>query len=171
MEEILNILNKAEVFIKKHFGDKLDPEEILSKFKDEKTINTNLEGLKTSSLEQFKNLASISALCATLLVIATFNDKIIGYNVYVQIILTVLLVVIMISTLGYFFNFNIYKNSSIKEIKKIATKNNNNELLEKIDKIKKDNRRKYWYLAFIPFISVFLINLVIVALIILIWVK
>lgn len=171
MEEILNLVNKVEVFIKKHFGDDINPEDILNRFKDEKSLNIHLESIKTSSFEQFRNLASISALCATLLIVATFNDKIIHYSFIVKIILSVLLLIIIFSISGYFLNFNIQKNKSFKEVENIAKKNDNKELLEKIKKIREENKKKYWYLSYLPFISTTLIDIIIVVLIVLIWVR
>ncbi len=85
-EQILNFIGEAVMWFEKQgrqiCGDKkwemISSEDFdLTKFfqmiSDSQKTKIHLEVVKNSSLEQFRNLTSISALCATLLVIATFN--------------------------------------------------------------------------------------------------
>lgn len=59
------------------------------------------EVLFTAIRERFKVLPTISALAATLLVVATFNGELIPITTFVKIILAILLLIIPISLFGY----------------------------------------------------------------------
>lgn len=61
------------------------------------------EILFTAIRERFKILPTLSALSATLLVVATFNPELISVTILVKVILAILLLIIPISLFGYLF--------------------------------------------------------------------
>lgn len=126
-----------------------------------------LEVLRTSTSEQFKNLASVSALCSTLLVIATFNDRIFSYTIEVKYLLTLLLSAIIVSIWGFYKNFGDAQDQSFNELLVLTEQSGGKEEAEKLKKMKKDSKKKL--LGYIPFLVNALITFVILGIISLIW--
>lgn len=134
---------------------------------DMERAKLHYETLKTSSLEQFKNLASISALASTLLVIATFNDRIFPYSIWVKILLTVLLVAIIISLWAYYKNFSDASEKSYNELLKLHEQNGDMDVVSAFKKIKENSKRNV--LGYAPIAVNFLVIFAIVGILILIW--
>lgn len=134
---------------------------------DMERAKLHYETLKTSSLEQFKNLASISALASTLLVIATFNDRIFPYSIWVKILLTVLLIAIIISLWAYYKNFSDGSEKSYNELLKLHEQNGDTEVVLAFKKIKENAKRNV--LGYAPIVVNFLVTFAIIGILILIW--
>jgi len=63
------------------------------------------ELLRDSVWERYKLLPQVSALSATLLVVATFGENLLPLTICVRVLLIVLLVFIPISLIGYLYEF------------------------------------------------------------------
>lgn len=134
---------------------------------DMERAKLHYEMLKTSSLEQFKNLASVSALASTLLVIATFNDRIFPYSIWVKILLTILLIAIIISLWAYYKNFSNASEKSYNELLKLHEQNGDMETVLAFKKIKDSAKRNI--LGYTPIVVNFLVTFAIIGILILIW--
>ena len=77
------------------------------------------ELLRDSVWERYKLLPQISALLATLLVVATFNEKLLPLTNYVRALLVILLVLIPISLIGYLWELERAEKHAYKNIQKI----------------------------------------------------
>lgn len=77
---------------------------------------TYLDWLRQSIHARMGMLPSISALCATLLTVATFNEKLLPLNTLVKILITVLLVLIPISLKIYNDDLKKEQESYIKTL-------------------------------------------------------
>lgn len=75
--------------------------------------------LHDSVFERYKLLPQISALSATLLVVATFNEKLLPLTNCVRILLIILLVLIPISLIGYLWELERAEEHAHKNIKLI----------------------------------------------------
>lgn len=164
-------------YAEKYFGKEKWSEIISGKFNfdshkkvavDMERAKLHCEMLKTSSLEQYKNLASISALSATLLVIATFNDRILPYSIWVKILLTILLVAIIISLWAYYKNFSDAAKKSFDELAKITEQYEDKESVLRMEEINKKAKRRL--LNYAPMIVNILVIFAIIGIIILIWI-
>lgn len=134
---------------------------------DMERAKLHYETLKTSSLEQFKNLASISALSSTLLVIATFNDRIFPYSIWVKILMTILLIATIISLWAYYKNFSDGQEKSYNELLKMHEQNGDTEVVAGFKKIKENSKRKAINYAPIV-VNIFVVS-AIVGIIVLLW--
>ena len=113
------------------------------------------EILFTAIRERFKVLPTISALAATLLVIATFNPELILITDFVKIILAILLSVIPISLFGYLWELKIAEDKAVKWFEQYG----------------KLNKRVYFesILAYLPWTVFCILSLIIVLIIVLIF--
>ncbi len=94
----------------KEFLNSLEPEDR----KDLAKFYLNL--LHTSIHARMGMLPSISALCATLLVIATFNNALLPLNSVVKILISILLAIIPVALLSYNSQLKKEQNSYIKTL-------------------------------------------------------
>jgi len=76
------------------------------------------EILFTAIRERFKVLPTISALAATLLVVATFNPELILVTSFVKVILAMLLLIIPISLFGYLWELKMAEDKAVKWFEK-----------------------------------------------------
>lgn len=125
------------------------------------------ESLKSSASEQYKNLASISTIASTLLIIATFNDRIFPYSTTIKILLTILLIIIVLSLVGFYKNYNDAQCQAFKEIEKIAKKQQEQNALLALKQAKDTSRKRL--LSYIPLIVNVLVISVICVILVLIW--
>lgn len=173
---------------------KLDPEEIVKLFKsfglDEKTfkefedvskikeemesarkflsgyeqVKTQGELLNWAVRTRFETMATVSALAGTLLIIATFNDRLIILDNFVRVLLSILLVIIPGSLWGLFYEVTKAESDSIKKIYALTEENIGKEAVTKMKTVMKPTLR-----GAIPFIVNIIFTIVVLLVIILIW--
>ena len=115
------------------------------------------EILFTAIRERFKVLPTISALAATLLVVATFNSELIPITDFVKIILAILLSIIPVSLFGYLWELKKAEDKAVKWFEQYG---------------KLDKRSYFEYiLAYLPWIVFCILSLIIVSIIVLIFVN
>jgi len=115
------------------------------------------EILFTAIRERFKVLPTISALAATLLVVATFNSELIPITDFVKIILAILLSIIPVSLFGYLWELKKAEDKAVKWFEQYG---------------KLDKRSYFEYiLAYLPWIVFCIFSLIIVSIIVLIFVN
>ena len=114
------------------------------------------EILFTSIRARFKVLPTISALAATLLVVATFNPELISVTTFVKVILAILLSIIPISLFGYLWELKIAEDKAVKWFEKYG----------------KLNERSYFesILAYLPWIVFCILSFTIISITILIFI-
>ena len=76
--------------------------------------------LHDSVFERYKLLPQISALSATLLVVATFNEKLLPLTNCVRVLLIILLALIPISLIGYVWELKRAEEHSSENIKRLG---------------------------------------------------
>lgn len=152
---------------KKFSSDSFNFETLKQQVSDSEKARVHLDVLKTASSEQYRNLASVSALCSTLLVIATFNDRIFPYGFEVKALLTILLCVIIVSIWGFYANFSGASEESFKELLILTERRQGKEDADKLRKIKEKGNKTP--LSYVPFSVHFVVTLVILTIIYLIW--
>jgi len=113
---------------------------------------------------RFENLSTVSALAATLLVIATFNTELIALDNSVRVLLSILLLMIPGSLWGLFYETGKAADDSFKKIYSITEKNLGSEAAAKVKAVKKSSFRGY-----IPFIVYSAFTIIFLAIIWLIW--
>jgi|SRR3989344_1969919 len=115
------------------------------------------EILFTAIRERFKILPTISALAATLLVVATFNPNLILVTDFVKIILAILLLIIPISLFGYLWELKMAEDKAIKWFEKYG----------------KLNERSYFesILAYLPWIVFCILSFTIISITVLIFIN
>lgn len=179
-EQIENFLAQAILHIDE-FGREIAGEELWEKYSSgdfnlgkyleikSKTeqIKIHMQTLRDSSWEQFKNLASVSALCSTLLVIATFNNSILPYDNNVKFLLTILLFAIVISVIGFYFNFYLAQEKSFNALVSLTEDVGGKAKADEIRNLRKDNNARI--LGWIPLIANSLIVIVVLSIMYLIW--
>lgn len=114
------------------------------------------EILFTAIRERFKVLPTISALAATLLVVATFNPDLILVTAFVKIILAILLLIIPVSLFGYLWELKIAEDKAVK-------------WFEKYGKINERNRFES-ILAYLPWIVFCFLSFTIISIVALIFI-
>jgi hypothetical protein len=182
IEQILSLLAKAPAFIEKYgrqiCGDKkwdkvssedFDLKKCFQMISDAQKMKVHLEMVKNSSWEQFRNLASVSAVCSTLLIIATFNNRILPYDNNIKLLLTILLLTIAISVYAFYKNFNSAQEKSWNELLLLTEKYGNEDEIKQMKDLKTGNDGRF--LAHVPFIANYAIIFVICSIIILIWIN
>ena len=115
------------------------------------------EILFTAIRERFQVLPTISALSATLLVVATFNSELIPTTDFVKIILAILLLIIPVSLFGYLWELKMAEDKAIK-------------WFEQYGKLDKRNRFES-ILAYLGWFIFCILSLIIVSIIFLIFAK
>jgi len=93
--------------------------------KEKKEMNLKRLGifhqlLHDSVFERYKLLPQISALSATLLVVATFNEKLLPLTGCVRVLLIILFALIPISLIGYVWELKRAEEHSSENIKRIG---------------------------------------------------
>lgn len=125
-------------------------------------LKSYLDMLLSSISKRMKILPSVSALAATLLIVATFNEKLLPINSLVKFLLSLLLVLIPLSLIFY--------NQDLKRAQRNSIKSINEYFGEDLDKeIKGDYLDKVSGLF--PDIAISIIALVIIGLLIMIWIN
>ena len=114
------------------------------------------EILFTAIRERFKVLPTISALAATLLVVATFNEELIFITDFVKVILAILLLIIPISLFGYLWELKKAEDKAIKWFERYG-KTNERNCFESI-------------LAYLPWIVFCILSLTIISITVLIFI-
>lgn len=143
-------MNKKEFFQKLSSAQKFD------------LLKIHLDMTLSSISKRMQMLPTISALAATLLVIATFNEKLLPINLLVKFLLSLLLILI---PAGLFFH-----NEDLKRAQRNSINLINDYSGEDIDKkIKRDHFDKI--AGLFPDIAIWIITLVIIGLFIMIWVS
>ncbi len=76
--------------------------------------------LHDSVFERYKLLPQISALSATLLIVATFNEKLLPLTNYMRVLLIILLALIPVSLIGYIWELKRAEEHSSENIKRLG---------------------------------------------------
>lgn len=143
----------------------MDKEELFKKLSPDQKFNllkSHLDILLSSISKRMQVLPSISALAATLLIVATFNEKLLPINLVVKFLLSLLLILIPVSLFFY--------NEDLKRAQRNSIKLINDYFGEDLDKeIKKDYLDKV--AGLFPDIAIWIITLVIIGLLIMIWIS
>ncbi len=113
---------------------------------------------------RFETLSTVSALAATLLIVATFNDKLIVLDNAVRVLLSVLLIITPGSLWGLFYETSKAAGDSFKRMYEIAEQSINKETADKMRALKKPSFR-----GAIPLIVYTIFTLITFAIIWLIW--
>lgn len=127
-------------------------------------IKNHIELANWAIRTRFETLSSVSALAATLLIIATFNDKLITLDNYVRVLLTILLIMIPGSLWGLFYETSKAAGDSFKKIYEVAEKSMGKETADKMKIARNPSIR-----GAIPLIVYMIFTLVSLAIILLIW--
>ncbi len=161
-------------FIGGDFGEYFSPEDIKgfeSEIERSKKILSGYEKIKMHAelmnwavRERFKTLPTVSALAATLLIVATFNDKLIILDNYVRVLLSALLFLIPASLWGLFYEVNKAEDESFKKIVSITEENFGKEEADKMR-----NKRKPSFRGFMPFIANALFTIAVFFIVYFIW--
>lgn len=114
------------------------------------------EILFTAIRERFQVLPTISALSATLLVVATFNPELILVTTFVKVVLAILLLIIPFSLFGYLWELKKAEDKAVKWFEKYGKMGERS----RFDSI----------LAYLPWIMFCALSLMIVSITILIFV-
>lgn len=115
---------------------------------------------------RFETLPAISALAATLLVIATFNDKLIVLDNFVRFLLSILLILIPGSLWGLFYEASRAEDDRFKKIYSITEENAGREAATELKKLRKPSLR-----GAIPLIVNIIFTIIVLLIILLIWKK
>ena len=86
-------------------------------------LKIHLDSLKQIIIEKFDILSTISGLVATLLVIATFNEKLLQITLFVKVLLAILLAIMPISLFFKIINLHMGEISSLESIGEVVGKN------------------------------------------------
>ncbi len=105
--------------------------------------------LHDSVFERYKLLPQISALSATLLVIATFNKKLIPITNCVRVLLIILLALIPVSLIGYIWELKRTEEHSSENIKRLRC--GQETILQ----------NQNWFTSHLPYFVVVIISIVI----------
>lgn len=129
---------------------------MINKEAEKEQFRVHKEILFTAIRERFQVLPTISALAATLLVVATFNPELILVTTFVKVILAILLLIIPFSLFGYLWELKKAEDKAIKWFERFG------EL---------DKRSHFeTILAYLPWIMFCVLSLMIVLITILIFV-
>lgn len=168
LEKLKKLLELAELFGNESKTDKLFPndfdvEEIKKALMAEKKINIYGELLNWAVREKYKILSSISALSATLLIIATFNQNLIELTGFVRILLVILLSLATVSIWALLYELYKAETHGLDQLKSIMVELNKPDAIRKFDKF-----RDITFRGTIPWIIVGLFSVVVIIIIILI---
>ena len=109
--------------------------------------------LHDSVFERYKLLPQISALSATLLVVATFNESLVPLTNFVRVLLIILLTLIPVSLIGYIFEISRSEKHSSENIERLG---NGQEPIQ---------QNRNLYTAYLPCLVVASISMVIICII------
>jgi len=129
----------------------------------EKQLKTYLELIIYTARERFRTLSTVSALAATLLIVATFNERLIPVTNFVRGLLSILLSVIIVSLWGLLIGLSKaeeYGVEKVKEIMKSFGVDISNEIEEK---------RKGSITGYLPLVSNIILSIAICMIMLLIW--
>ncbi len=129
-------------------------------------IKNHIELFNWAVRTRFEALSTVSALAATLLIIATFNDRLIALDSFVRILLSILLFMIPCGLWGLFYETSQAAKESFEKIYSITEKNLGKEAADKMRAAKKPSFR-----GAIPLIVYAVLTIVVFAIIWLIWRK
>jgi len=160
--------------ILKEFGlteEMLDPGKIKKAVLDlvkawtaKEKLDDEVESLKYSNRVIWSLLPSISALSATLLVVATFNRDLIEITSSVRLILTILLVLIPLGIWGNFIDSKNALDSGWKRLVQITKEGTDKDISDRIKEARKPS-----ILGLLPFFINFIFTIAIILIILLIW--
>lgn len=115
---------------------------------------------------RFETLSVVSTLAATLLVIATFNDKLIALDNFVRVLLTALLTIIPAGIWCLYYETDRAIKESFDKIQKIVKEKVSKEASQKVQEYRKPTFR-----GAIPLIMNIAFTVVIILVIVLIWMR
>ena len=143
----------------------MDKKELFEKLSPDQKFNilkSYLDMLLSSVGKRMQILPSISALAATLLVVATFNEKLLPINSLVKFLLSLLLLLIPVSLFLYNKDLKKAQHNSIERIKDYLGEKDLDKIIERnyFDKI----------VGLFPDIVIWVILFVIIALLVVIWI-
>lgn len=138
--------------------------ELIEVFKAKEQMERQAELLTYSVRERLRALPTVSALAATLLVVATFNRELIPITNTVKILLSILLAVIPIGLWGFYMDLSKATESSLKQMKDTVQNTTGKDISSEIKKAKKFN-----WIGWAPFAANLLITLCVAGIILLIW--
>lgn len=127
-------------------------------------VKTHAELLNWAVRTRFGTLPTVSALAATLLVVATFNDKLIVLDDFVRVLLSVLLILVPSSLWGLFYEAIKAEDESFNKIYELTEKNIGKEAALKIKEGRKSSFR-----GMMPLISNIAFSITVLLIIYLIW--
>ena len=157
IEDFKNIFSKKPDDLEKLLS--LDSEKIKKIWSSWERLKIHSELLNWSVRQKFNTLSVVSALAATLLVVATFNSELIELNNVVRILLSVLLLLIPVSLWALIYELYKAETGAIEGMKKSIE-----EIGGKFEKPKESVR------GFIPWIINGFLTGAIIFIIILIWI-
>lgn len=165
---LLGISNKNVnvVDIDKLLGD-FDIEKVKNLLSTNEQVKNNTELLNWAVRERFKTLSTVSALAAMLLIIATFNERLIPLTDFVRILLSVLLFIIPLSLCALLYELYKAESHSIDKIKEAIKKVGGPDISDKIEK----EIRKSIIRGLLPWFINGILSLAVLIIIVLIWVK
>ena len=130
---------------------------------EKKQVELHLETFRLSTIEQYRNLTTISTLSAALLVVASFSRQLSLIDTPLKVLITFLLLIIPIGTWGFYKNFSDGSEVSLKHIEQIIGSN----ITTDISELKAKSRKSL--LSHVPMFINAVLTIVIVGLLILMW--
>ena len=123
--------------------------------KEKKEMNLKRLGifhqlLHDSVFERYKLLPQISALSATLLVVATFNEKLLPLTNCVRVLLIILLALIPVSLISYVWELKRAEGHSPENIKRIGSGQETTQ------------QQRNTFTAYLPWFIIMIISVVII---------
>ena len=123
--------------------------------KEKKEMNLKRLGifhqlLHDSVFERYKLLPQISALSATLLVVATFNEKLLPLTNCVRVLLIILLALIPVSLISYAWELKRAEEHSSENIKRIGSGQETTQ------------QQRNTFTAYLPWFIIMIISVVII---------
>jgi len=132
---------------------------------EEELRQMNLERLKiyyellsTAVLERYKLLPQISALAATLLIVATFNEKVIPLTNCVRLLIIFFLLLIPVSIVGYLVALYQAENHARKKIKDITG-----------GELPTEETKQKFFTTYLPWCIAGIISILIISVTFLVW--
>jgi len=127
-------------------------------------IKIHIDLLTDSGRRRMGILSSVSALSAMLLIVATFGDKIIPFNITIKVLLSLLLAIIPMALFFYNLDLKTALNKNVKYLDELLGRDSKKEILEKQTKLNK-------FIGIFPDIVIYLLAVIIAILIYSIWTK
>jgi len=132
-------------------------------------LRSALDSLWSTIGAKLDTLSTISGLVATLLIIATFNEKILEITLFVKILIAALLFLMLLSLLFRLLDLNMAEESIIEQIDKVTGLDS-----KKIIKEKRKARGRRWeilntIIGYSPFVIFAIFAFIVIAIICLIF--